>query len=161
MAPEAKIFAIEPNPSAFQVLKRNVETNELENVVVLDRAIWSKTGNVPFEIVKGHTTVGGLKVHKRYRNKGRLYRIVVPSITLEEICEQYRIKNIDLLKMDVEGSELEILKSSKYILPNIRKVVVEYHGNEKSVKEFMVKNDFRIVATEKVNYYGDIYFIRT
>lgn len=158
MAPEARIIAVEPNISAFRVLKKNVESNRLKNIIIINKAITSRTGKIVFEIVRGHTSVGGLRVYKKYRHKGQLKRIIVPSITLERLCKLHAIKSIDLLKMDVEGSELEILESSRKILPNVKKVVVEYHENRKSVKGLMVKNNFTVKRMERKKYCGDIYF---
>lgn len=161
MAPRARIVAVEPNISAFRVLKKNVQSNGLKNILIVNKAITSRTGKITFEIVKGHTSVGGLRVYKKYRHRGQLERIVVPSITLERLCKLHAIESVDLLKIDVEGSELEILDSSREILPSIKKVVVEYHENRESVKELMVKNGFAVKRMEKKKYCGDVYFVNS
>lgn len=162
MAPKAKIIAVEPNPSAFRILKRNIAANGLKDVIALNMAVTSRNGKVGFEVVKGQTSIGGLKVYKKYRKRGELKRIVVGSVTLNRLCTLHKIDCIDLLKMDVEGSELDVLKGGKGILPNVRKVVLEYHGAQKTEKpaiRLMVKNNFRIAKTDRKKYYGDIYFV--
>jgi FkbM family methyltransferase len=160
IAPKAKIVAIEPNPSAFLILKKNIKTNNLKDIFAINKAVTSKIGKVEFEIVKGHTSVSGLKVYQKYRKKGQLYTIKVPSITLKAVCKLYGIRKIDLLKVDIEGSELEVLRSNEKTLAITKKVVVEYHKNRKYVEELMVKNGFAVVAMERKKYCGDIYFLR-
>jgi FkbM family methyltransferase len=163
-APKSKIIAVEPNPIAFKILKKNIEANKLKNVMAVNKAVTSKSGKIVFEIVKDKTTIGALKVYKKYRKRGKLRKIIVNSITLEKLCRIYKINNIDLLKIDVEGGELDILKNSENILSKIKKAVVEYHRAQKTrraVKKIMLKNNFRILLVDAKRYYGDIYFIRS
>jgi len=163
MAPKSKIIAVEPNPSAFKVLKKNVEANKLKNIIIVNKAVTSKNGKINFEIVKGLTEIGAVKVYKKFRKRNRLKKIVVNSITLDRLCKKYKINKIDLLKIDVEGSELDILKSSKNILSKIDKAIIEYHEAQKTitgVKKIMVKNNFKILFIDRQKYYGDIYFLK-
>lgn len=163
LSSNAKIIAVEPNPSAFKTLKKNIEINKLKNIIPLNKAVTSKTGKISFEVIKGQTSIGGCKIYKKYRKRGELKKITVDSITLENLCKVYKIKQIDLLKMDVEGSELDILKSCKNILSNVKKAVIEYHKaqkTEKPVKNIMLQNGFRIALIDRKKYYGDIYFVK-
>jgi FkbM family methyltransferase len=162
-APKSKIIAVEPNPIAFKVLKGNIRFNKLKNVVIVNKAVTSRNGKINFEIVKGRTEVGAVKVYKKFRKKGRLKKISVDSITLENLCRKYKIDKIDLLKIDVEGNEVDILKSSEAILPNVKKAIIEYHRAQrtrKGVIKIMIKNNFRLVKIDNQKYYGDLYFIR-
>jgi FkbM family methyltransferase len=163
LAPKSRVIAVEPNPSAFKTLKKNIEANKLENVIAVNKAVSSKNGKIIFEIVKGRTTVGALKVYRKYRKRYKLEKISVSSVTLEKLCNTYKIDNIDLLKIDIEGSELEILKSSKNVLPRVRKVVIEYHKAQRTMKgiiKLMLEMNFKIALIDKKKYYGDIYFLK-
>jgi len=54
--------------------------------------------------------------------------IVVPSITLEDFLNANNIRSIDLLKIDIEGSELDFFNSAKDgIISNIKQISVEFH----------------------------------
>lgn len=160
-AQNSKIIAIEPNPTAFRVLKGNVETNRLKNVITLNKAVTSKNGKIKFEIVKGRSEVGSVKVYEKYRKN--LKNITVDSITLEELCKKYKIDKIDLLKIDVEGSEVDILESSENVLPKVKKAIIEYHNAQKTIKgviKIMTKNNFKLLKIDDQKFYGDLYFIR-
>jgi FkbM family methyltransferase len=161
-SPNAKIIAVEPNPEAFRILKKNVETNNLSDVMLVNSAVSSKNGKVNFEIIKGSTEVGALKLYEKFENRGEIRKISVTSITLEKLFNMFNLNKIDLLKMDVEGTELEILKSAESILPKIKKVVVEYHGAQKTKKgviKLMLKRNFKMLLMEKNKFFGDVYFI--
>lgn len=163
IAPNSKIIAVEPNPTAFRLLKKNVESNRLKNVILVNKAVTSRNGRISFEIVKGRTEVGSVEVYKKFRRKDRLKKITVDSIKLEELCKKYKIDKIDLLKIDVEGSEVDILKSSKNILSKVKKAIIEYHRAQRtrrSVIKIMIKNNFKLLKIDDQKYYGDLYFIR-
>ena len=164
IAPKSKTIAVEPNSTAFRILKKNVEANNLKNVILVNKAVTSRNGKISFEVVKGRSEVGAVNVYKKFRRKDRLKKITVSSITLEELCKKYKVDKIDLLKMDVEGSEVDILKSSKNILPKIKKSIIEYHLAQRTkdrVIKLMVKNNFKLVKIDDQKYYGDLYFIKS
>jgi len=163
IAPSSKIIAVEPNPTAFGILKKNVEANKLKNIILLSKAITSRNGRIKFEIVKGRSEVGAVNVYKKFRKRGRLKKITVNSITLEKLCKKYKIDKIDILKIDVEGSEVDILKSSKSILSKVDKAIIEYHNAQKTkekVIKLMNNNNFKLVKIDDQKFYGDLYFIR-
>ncbi|MFQ6084395.1 MAG: FkbM family methyltransferase [Candidatus Aminicenantia bacterium] len=164
MAPKSKIISVEPNPSGFSNLKRNLKANKVRNVIPVNKVVTSKNGKISFKVVRGAIEIGGVKIFgdRGWLDKKSIKKISVDSITLETLCKKYKIKDIDLLKMDVEGNELDILKSSKKVLERVRKVIIEYHGKKikKEVKKFMLKRNFKILLEEKGEC-GDIYFIKT
>ena len=51
--------------------------------------------------------------------------VKVPTITLDEYCKIKNIKKIDVLKIDTEGSEIEVLKGGNEILKNVKVLVLE------------------------------------
>ena len=62
-------------------------------------------------------------------NKNNLNKIKVPCITLEDIIEKNKLKSIDLLKLDCEGSEYDIIyNSSKDIFSIIQRITIEVHN---------------------------------
>jgi len=163
--PNAKIVAVEPNPFAFQILKKNIKSNKLKDVILINKALASKIGKVNFEIVPEVSAIGALDIRMQKRpwlKEEKIKRVAVESTTLKKICEETRIREIDILKLDVEGAELDILKSSKDLLQNVKKIVVEYHTPKlrQEVKKFLKANKFILLKEEKAWRCGDLYFIR-
>lgn len=66
-------------------------------------------------------------VHQSIRNV-RVLDDNVPTITIEKIMKEYNLNRIDYLKMDVEGTEFDVLMNMpKHILTSIPQISFEYH----------------------------------
>jgi hypothetical protein len=54
---------------------------------------------------------------------------LVETISLPEFCQLYNIQKIDLLKLDIEGAELEVLNNldEEFLVNNILQITVEFH----------------------------------
>ncbi len=51
-------------------------------------------------------------------------KITVPTITLDEYVKLNHISSIDLIKMDTEGTENLILENSKFVLENMKPIII-------------------------------------
>jgi FkbM family methyltransferase len=162
--PRVKIIAIEANPFAFQTLKKNAESNNLPNVVLINKALAAKLGEVPFEMVPEVSAIGALNMGLQKRpwlKKKKIKKLFIDGITLENLCKDNKIEEIDMLKLDIEGAEIDVLKSSKPLFQKIKRIVVEYHSPEikQEIKE-LLRGKFLLLADEKgVGVCGDLYFI--
>ena len=139
MYPEAKIIAIEPEKSNYNILKSN--TKNLNNVETYRSAIWYENGQLGLN-KKGENwshTVSSTNV----RNKK------VKSKTLEKIIEKNNIKKIDILKMDIEGGEREVLDREDGWSGIVDCLIVEEHermkkGSIKAIKSFAERNGMKL-----------------
>ncbi|TFI55436.1 FkbM family methyltransferase [Mastigocladus laminosus UU774] len=78
--------------------------------------------------------------------------IKVPSFRLETILQKYDIDVIDILDIDVEGSELEVCKTFDYQKYKPKVVVIEYYtfgigDNSNKIKEYFANLPYRLVHT--------------
>jgi hypothetical protein len=74
----------------------------------------------------------------------------VPALTLTEFLDRNALDTVDLLKMDIEGSEFEVLLSTKReVLRRIRRLDLEYHpsriATKKGLVDFLTDSGFRLV----------------
>lgn len=118
-----KIFSIEPHPVIFKYLCRNIRLNNLTNIDVINSAVSDFNGVICFsnkalddlnEVVKK----SNLRVNTR---------------TLDKILSK-KVSYIDLLKIDVEGFEINVLRGASNIL-GITKCVY-YESEEKHCKKY-------------------------
>ncbi len=120
--PSAKITAFEPNPSAFELLKLNVERNQLTDVELLNKAVSNNKSSIDFFV---NDDKGTLLASVR-NDRGGNHKISIEAALLSEFLQS----TCDLLKIDVEGAEWLILDDLKQQVPlvkNIRQLVLEYH----------------------------------
>lgn len=107
VGPTGTVHAFEPDGIARDTLLQNIELHALRNVVVHAEAISDTTGQASFNA--DGSMGAGLVEHVIYAETGR--RTIVETVTLEEFCRRIG-RPPDFVKMDIEGAELAVVKSS-------------------------------------------------
>jgi FkbM family methyltransferase len=119
--PDASIFAIEPDASNFEMLKKNVES--VDRIVLLNAALWNKSAWIRVK-EGGEGSSWTMEVEECSPSAPGALK----SVTISEIMQQYGLAKIDLLKLDVESAEKEIFSTDfETWLPLTRYLVVELH----------------------------------
>jgi FkbM family methyltransferase len=119
--PKARITAFEPNPAAFDVLRRNVKQNGLADVTLHRKALGCQRGTL--DIFMSDERPGALNTGVHAPSDWQRTR--VESTVLSEYVDG----PVDLLKLDVEGAESSVLHELAEAgkLAHIRSLVCEYH----------------------------------
>lgn len=112
----AKVLAFEPHPDHFGVLSKNA--SRFPNISPYPFAASNKTGFITLH----STTVGA---HSIMHGAGTPLKVY--TVSLDEFLPD--LKSIDLLKMDIEGAELQVLQGAKKLLKRTKRVVAEIHGD--------------------------------
>jgi FkbM family methyltransferase len=120
--PDAEILAFEPDEVAFSCLEANVKANKLQHVTLTRKAISNQTGETDFYYDEDDP--GSLCMSTRSERMPKQKRLV-ETTTLS----QYVDREVDFLKMDVEGTEQSILEELHHAgkLSHIQQMVIEYH----------------------------------
>lgn len=118
--PEARYVCVEPNPANAAVLRRNVAWLGAR-AEVIEAAVTDYSGQIAFDDNRpsydGHIAAAG--------RTGRMVR----CCTLDEIVASCGLDRIDLLKIDIEGAEREVLRSSAACLQKVGTIIIELHGD--------------------------------
>jgi FkbM family methyltransferase len=123
-----KIISIELHPENYQKIKQNFLNNE--NVEVLNYAVSEIDGEIDYYVGEArwlHNIIGCDVNGKECLPAGK-----IESITLNTLLENY--EKIDLIKIDVEGAELSILKGMNKVYNKVNNLIVECH-NQKDWEE--------------------------
>ncbi len=150
-----KIIALEPQSIVFRRLKDNVKINKIKNVILLHKAAYSERKKVKIGIPRW----GDAETSIDYPNSLRYEN--VDAVTIDSIC-----KNPDIIKIDVEGYELEVLQGAKKALKNVKCIVfeqnirrlVERDMDPNIVINFLKREGFNIYDSEtgeKIESYRD------
>ena len=127
-----KVVAIEPDPSNFEMLNRNIKLNQLTNVLPLNYAVYSKETKVKLylpEEKSGHTIYNTMMVLDRAKANEKF--VEVNANTLDNLLQENGIEQqLNWIKIDVEGAEFEVLKGSADILSNSKDIalLIEVHN---------------------------------
>lgn len=119
--PNAKIIAFEPDPKLFAICKTNTAYFQ-EKVKIYPYAVWNEETTLYFE---SEGADGGRIENNQTQNQNV---IEVKAIRLQKYLNQ----RIDLLKIDIEGSEIPVLEDCKETLHWVENLFVEFHSFEKS-----------------------------
>jgi len=106
---QGKVYAFEPDPSNFEILSKNVALNGYKNVVPEQKAVSSSAGWV--DLFLDEANLGG---HSTIPNENSKKLVRVESIRLDDYPPIIG-REINLIKMDVEGGEGNVLRG----MPNL------------------------------------------
>ena len=138
---EGLVFAFEPEPVNFQILCENIELNNLKNVIPIKKAVSNYIGtgslftydletgwNSGKHFLRGSTMREAWGTELNREIPAPFWNTKVEVTTLNSIKEEYDLKRVDIIKIDVEGAELKIIEGASNVLTQLSpKIVVEVH----------------------------------
>jgi len=166
--PQATVYAFEPSPDVYNCFVKNNHKYG-DQVKAFNIGLSNKNKKKLFQYYPGYSVISGFyahtnkdmgvikngarsisnnkilsvedekKIEGRFAQKQQFY---CQTKTISDLIKENKVKNIDLLKIDAEKSELDILKGIKSAdWKKIYQIVVEVHGERRLQKiEFMLKN---------------------
>ncbi len=114
--PNARIVAFEPDPKVFSCLKQNIENNKIQGVELVEAAVWTNDQGIEF----GAEGADGGSVYF----EGKKSR--VKSVRLADLLAKE--KTVDLLKIDIEGAEIDVIPDCEAQLKKVKNIYLEYHS---------------------------------
>lgn len=111
---DGSCHAFEPSPNIYTKLLKNCSLNGLgTNIVFNQAALGASDGKVELHTFShlghGHSSLSTLG-HADYTT------VTADMLTLDQYIQQHNLSNVDIIKMDVEGAEMEVLKGAHLLL---------------------------------------------
>jgi FkbM family methyltransferase len=125
---KGRIFAIDPQPYNCAKVLTNAELNGFANISVVTAAAGELDKFVSLKN-QARTDKARLALSRPGVNDGML-TFTVPMISLAWLFKSYQLHQVDLLKIDVEGYELEVLRGAHEAILTVRNIVLEILPNE-------------------------------
>lgn len=135
VGPNGHIVSFEPVPEIFQILEENVRLNCFKNTILERSAVGEGETTISLISPIGETFSTTASV-VGYAVSGESKSITVPSTSLDNYVSRTGLRPT-VVKIDVEGAELPVLRGARKILRQIRPILlVEIHdlGNEHKEK---------------------------
>lgn len=132
----SKVYAVEPSTSHFDLLMKGIEYNKSDNIMPINKAIYLKQGKFPL-FHNANPTMFSL--HQAV-NDNSTPPEEVEAITFPQLFADYSIEHVDLMKIDVEGTEVELICSTpfKEVAPKIDALFMEVHAwNERNPQQLL------------------------
>jgi FkbM family methyltransferase len=127
-APDGRVIAFEPNPTARAVLQANVSLNRVsERVTIEPSAAGAARGTA--DLFHSGDTSGLSRLDAPNPDSSSAAPVRVPVVTLDEYCATHRIRP-DWMLVDAEGADLAVLQGAAALLRDTPvQVVVEMHAS--------------------------------
>jgi FkbM family methyltransferase len=125
IAPDARIIAFEPDEANYEILKKNIEINQLNHIQLNKAAVWTENTELSF-LVTG--SMGSTIAMNHGTNT-----VQVKALRLKDFMHQ----KVDFLKIDIEGAEYQVLRDIADNLKNVNCLFLEYHGTYQQNDELL------------------------
>jgi FkbM family methyltransferase len=141
-------ICFEPLPEIFIQLKQNRKCK------LVNKALSDKQGTASFFNIKGYSNMlSGLVDHYPQEHIARINREIEEhnqeydyiEVECSTFNQEVQEKNIDILSIDTEGSELAILKTIDFNKYNISIIILEYNYHNPEMVKFLTNSNFEIV----------------
>ena len=122
--PAAIVVAIEADSDNVEILRRNVAG--LQQVQILSAALMAEAGSTTV-VDPGHGSWGYRVAKNNDSWATGTRRAMVQSVTVLDILDRFQLERVDLLKIDIEGSELEVMNESAPWIERVDALAIELH----------------------------------
>jgi len=122
------VVSIEPEAESFLSLVQNVRVNNFQNVIPINVGLWSSKASLPF--YKSSDFVGSSVFG--YGNSKSIELQV-----LDDVLDELKLENVDVVKIDAEGAELEILLGSQRHIYNIKNFEISAYHSQDNLKDLV------------------------
>ena len=119
--PNGSVIAFEPFHRNVEYIRKHIDLNQFKNIKVMEVAVSNVNGSVFFEpgisIATGHLSKTG--------------SLEVQSISLDKLFNDGTLPAPDVIKVDVEGAELDVFTGAQELIKNHRPLIfVDTHGRD-------------------------------
>jgi FkbM family methyltransferase len=148
VGPNGKVYAVEPASDNLEMLYKNIKINGFSNITVLPYAAGSDHG---MRSLYQRDQIWAHSLFPDHPDSEVIKTVEVREVTLDSVLEESKV---DLVKIDVEGAEIEVIRGMKRIIqsnPDIR-LIVEWNPSAlqkagysaESLPKFLIQLGFKL-----------------
>ena len=157
IGPDAKVICFEPLSENAKQIDYNAASNNFTNIQVITTALGSAEGEAAFWTSKqptwGKLTSVGTKPDKFAKE------VKVKICRLDTVVDDLKLPSPELIKMDVEGAEMDVLEGARQTLERYHPtLLIEAHGTNAAIENFLLAIGYRVGVLGKNEPVADAYW---
>jgi len=150
---EGIVYAFEPQKECFRQMQKMKKSLGIENWMLFNCMVGSESKTALMKTRNdADPTTNSVKRNPWNYDYSAIEK---EMIRLDRLCSKKNIKEIDFVKIDVQGLEHEVLKGMKDVIDNVEKIYMEVHTKYIEASEEVIESMF-----ETLNAVGDIYEVK-
>lgn len=143
-----KVFSFEPDPTNCHWIRKSISENKYSNIILIPVGIYNTNSKTTFY-------KGDKSGHHSLKKDRGLGNITINTKTIDSLLEEENIQRVDIIKIDVEGSEVEVLEGGKNTLNNHAPIIIlDIHDyiNKSKLFEILNSNEYYIYTYKDLNF---------
>lgn len=155
VGPEGKVVVIEPMKDNFRLLKKNKLSNNLEQMIIINKGVWDSNKMLTFSMRKGDHQSSSLKLH--FDND---IQYEVEANALDKLFESVGIYPKDFIIIQLNGVEINALKGLTSFKPKNLSIAARYdiYGEDsaKSIKYLLESRGYNVEIQDDDFVFGKL-----
>jgi FkbM family methyltransferase len=160
--PGIRYYGFEPNPTCVYYLDQLIEMNGIRNAVIFPVAIAEKAGIAELNFYYDSDTDSAASMIKDFRPSAEVRKkVYIPCFSVKEMEQYIDVAAVSIIKIDVEGAEMEVLKGLNQFLETARPFVImeilpvynEQNNDrlqrQKEIENILAQHNYQILRIRK------------
>ncbi len=149
--PKANFYCIEPEESNFNLLKKN--TQNYANIHIFKNGLWHSNSYLKFKDLG--VSHWAFQLVESTENDYDIH-----GITVNNLIEKFKLTNIDIVKIDIEGSEKEVFEMHTNWLTIVKNLMIETHEDMRAGSKLAVINSLDAHSFKNTNQNSNYFFYK-
>jgi len=147
-----EVHSFEPESHNIEKLRKNIGLNSGVNVTVIEKAASNVNGMLRLYLSQDHNSGTHSTIQNGFNVSDEF--VEIPSVTLDTYVEANGITSLRIIKIDVEGGELEVIKGATRVLRDLHPVIVmELSDALQEAREFSTPEFKKLLGAEGYRSY--------
>ncbi|MFC1882019.1 FkbM family methyltransferase [Thermodesulfobacteriota bacterium] len=148
VGPTGLVISLEPFEEAFALLEKRLQKMKLDNVIPLKKGLWNLTDQLPVTVLSDtlYSRIDPEKI-----SDGSAGDSTINVTTIDWVVEDLKLTRLDMIKMDIEGAEIEALHGAAKTLQTLRPclAIASYHQRNgqqtfKAMENALIQEDYSV-----------------
>jgi FkbM family methyltransferase len=141
---KVKTYAFEPNYDTVGTLIKNVQLNKIsENIKIINAGLSDNNRLVFFSVPNEYN-----KGTARYEHLSSSSGFMVGTFSLENVINNFKVQTIKLIKIDIEGNEMDVFRDFDFKKNEVENIIMEYNDlsniSFSEIKSFFEMRDYEV-----------------